>query len=191
MTESRPERVLVLYGSHSGTSEEVAQQICELLPEKLSDIGVLALGPTSLDEFLEEPRWEPLVIIVVSSFGLGDAPRNAKKFRELCDQWADQKMDEKPLVGLKFALLGLGSSLYRTYQTNPKAIADGLVAAGATLVGERGIADSSAGYKAQQEQIKEWQDTTWGALSKALKYIANETISSDRLHEMNKSTVLV
>ena len=226
--KQQEERILVLYGSHSGTAERVAETLCAEIPEKLSpeleqkhNIVVQAVGPLALDDFLQQPAWTRLVIIVVSSFGLGHAPRNARQFRKLCDHWvkefpqshhdkkgdkddddddnngSNNKNDDKPkrpLVGLQFAMLGLGSSMYSTYQQNPTAIANGLIAAGATLVGDRGSADSAAGEAPQQEEITEWCQGLWQPLQQALLSLldGDKTVvpTDEQLQAMNEKTVL-
>jgi sulfite reductase alpha subunit-like flavoprotein len=45
----------------------------------------------SLDDFARDGyRWTRIVIIVVSSFGTGEAPMNAKIFRRACESWTKE-----------------------------------------------------------------------------------------------------
>lgn len=195
------EKILVLYGSQMGTSEKVAQSICDDLAQKLNDDSndqestspiYEAVGPTQLDDFLQEPAWTRMVIIVVSSFGVGYAPMGARKFRKLCDYWTATLKDcpdGKPLHGLQFALCGLGDSKFSSYMANPLAICQGLQTAGAQLVGDKGAIDASAGSEQQQAQIDEWKETSlWPALKEisALRPI----LSDEELAEMSKKTFL-
>lgn len=192
------ERILVLYGSHGGTSQAVAEKICALVPDKVVTIDeqpVVAVGPTALDDFLKEPAWTRLVIIVTSSFGLGHAPRNARNFRRLCDQWVEEydgkecAPSSRPLTGLQFALLGLGSSTYSTYQQNPNALCAGLTAAGATLIGPQGAADVAAGEAQQRDEIDAWIESLWEPLQQAVTG-EQAPVSDKQLAKMNKQTVL-
>jgi sulfite reductase alpha subunit-like flavoprotein len=118
----REEKVLVLFGSQRGKSEEAAKGLFNDMKEKLSfEIeklgGNIIVEPVilELDEWLKNPWWTRLVVIVVSSFGRGDAPANASNFRELCDKWIDLELVDPFLDGVNFALLGLGGTYSRKY----------------------------------------------------------------------------
>ena len=198
-TEELPEggeRITILYGSHSGTAEETADALCQdITGKKKLPSHVTVVGPTALDDFVKNPQWTRVVIIVVSSFGLGHAPRNARQFRKLCDHWTTQLKDvaeSKPLAGVHFALLGLGSSSYSTYQENPNAVYQGLTAAGAQLIGDKGMADSAEGPEPQQKQISEWIEALWRPLTDVLEETesSGKLLSAATLQEMNKQTVL-
>jgi sulfite reductase alpha subunit-like flavoprotein len=77
-----------------------------------------------LDDFLELEygKWTQLIIIVCSSYGVGQAPLGARKFREFCDEILKRHRDGNgegenddtkvipTLRGVYFALLGLGDS---------------------------------------------------------------------------------
>ena len=71
------EEVLVLYGSQTGNSEGAAQEICSLIPTKLSSTTSRVMH---LDDFLEveKAKWTKLVVIVCSSYGVGQAPIGGK-----------------------------------------------------------------------------------------------------------------
>jgi sulfite reductase alpha subunit-like flavoprotein len=163
-----------------GTSKRAALSIAKQLPTA----GALAVGPWTLDDFLERGApWTSLTVIITSSFGRGDAPRNATRFRLLCDSWLDTydgttsssptgnadatppSPPRRPLTGLRLALCGLGDSAYSTFQENPLALVAGLTAAGATLVGPVGVADKSSDQ--QQAHIDAWIEGLWAPLATA------------------------
>lgn len=186
--------VTVLYGSHGGTAEETAEALYQELTTRFSTSSVV--GPTALDDFMESPQWTSVVVIVVSSFGMGHAPRNARRFRKLCDHWTETLLrddgKDKPLHGVRFALLRLGSSLYSTYQGNPTSVYNGLIAAGARSIGEKGAVDSSGGPAPQRQQILEWQNALMEPLRTALSAAGPEdrVLSMEMLQEMNARTAL-
>jgi len=129
MAEIREEKILVLFGSSRGTGEGVAERLVNELPEKLSPEAIRQLtGNDSvnvtivpeligLDDWIKEKECclTRLIIIVVSSYGIGGAPMNARSFRNLCDDII-RRRDEadgdssKLLKGIYFALLGLGGT---------------------------------------------------------------------------------
>ena len=100
MPETRTEKVLVLYGSQTGNSEQAAKDLCEQMSSKLTPLIQKRTGGGStirveathmqLDDFLELERaaWTRLIVICVSSYGVGQAPLGGYRFRELCDAWA-------------------------------------------------------------------------------------------------------
>ena len=149
-----------------------------------------------LDDFLEveKAQWTRIVIIVTSSYGVGQAPIGARKFRDVCDEILNryndddddgrgsdnvgaQKNNNPPppprfLEGVQFALLGLGDSHYTTFFKNPTTIHRALTLAGATLVGEIGKADASGtGNMEQSKVIDRWIESIWGELAKAINVV--------------------
>ena len=199
MPESRTEKVLVLYGSQTGNSEAAAKDLCEKMSEQLSPAVLKELTGTKdtitvesthmqLDDFLElkQAAWTRLIVIVVSSYGVGQAPLGAYRFRELCDAWSEAKA-ENILDGVYFAMCGLGDSKYTTFFQNPTRIVAGLSQVGAQLVGPLGKADASGkGDEAQLETIDKWILGIWSHLATV---VVKEPLSSQRLHEMQRETI--
>uniref|UniRef100_A0A7S2V9B0 Flavodoxin-like domain-containing protein n=1 Tax=Entomoneis paludosa TaxID=265537 RepID=A0A7S2V9B0_9STRA len=185
-----PERtILVLNGTTRGTSKKAAEKFADQCSERLSheaihemtgvaDIQVKCKitgegekeSPTmTMDEFLKNPEWEPLVVIFVSSFGSGDGPRTGRKFRKKCDAWTLAHIGNadrpQPLAGISFALCGLGESTYDTYMKNPIVVGETLSLLGADMVGERGSADSAEGIARQEIEIETWMEEIWPKLA--------------------------
>ena len=200
MSETRTEKVLVLYGSQTGNSEAAAKDVCDKMSEKLSPLLLKKLtGTTStifvesshmqLDDFLELERaaWTRLVVIVVSSYGVGQAPLGAYRFRELCDAWSAAKA-KNILNGVHFAMCGLGDSKYTTFFQNPTRINEALLQVGAQRVGPLCKADASGTGDAQLDVIDEWIQGIWPYLA---SIVVKEPLSSQRLTEMQQETIEV
>lgn len=139
-----------------------------------------------LDDFLELEfgAWTRLIIIVCSSYGVGQAPLGARKFRDFCDEILKRRGhghgvgggandDNTKVKGIipslhgvvNFALLGLGDSHYSTYFKNPTTIHDALLVMGAKRVGEIGKADASGtGHMEQSKVIERWIENIWSEL---------------------------
>lgn len=181
----REEQVLVLFASQTGNSEQAAMEIADALPENLSTPSLKVTSRhMQLDDFLElhEAEWTRLVVIVCSSYGVGQAPLGGYRFRTYCDAILERKL-EKHLQGLSYALLGLGDSKYTTFFMNPTIINGALQLAGAKRVGDLGKADASAD---QLAIIAKWIDGIWPSLQKALE---EEPTSPERLKEMQTETI--
>jgi len=183
------EEVLVLYGSQTGNSESAAEEITTLIPTQLLKPTPWKARCMHLDDFLELERaqWTRLVVIVCSSYGVGQAPIGARKFRDVCDAILERRneitkeCDNKFLAGVSFALLGLGDSHYTTFFQNPTTIHEALTAAGATRIGELGKADASGtGDDEQSKVIERWIAAIWNDLE---KFIATERPPSNDVME--------
>mmetsp|Transcript_19514 Transcript_19514/g.24585 ORF Transcript_19514/g.24585 Transcript_19514/m.24585 type:complete len:187 (+) Transcript_19514:67-627(+) len=156
----------ILYGSQTGNSQSCAESLAESLPTTLhKSFSSSAIKITStakdLDDFLESDRadWPRLVVIICSSYGVGQAPLGCWKFRDLCDAILenDDSSADTRLVGLKYAMLGLGDSKYSTFFLNPTALDTALSKAGAERIGSLGKADASGvGDKVQSKVMEEW-----------------------------------
>jgi len=150
----------ILYGSQTGNSELAAQNLASTLPSSLSTPTLkITSSAIELDDFLEKSRaqWTPLCVIVCSSYGVGQAPLGAWKFREMCDLILEQDSLKEKFIGLRYAMLGLGDSKYTTFFLNPTAIDSAMAKAGAERVGSLGKADASGkGDKLQLKVIDDW-----------------------------------
>lgn len=179
------EEILVLFGSQTGNSEAAAREIAARIPSRLTPAEIVGRGgpplavtarALTLDDFLELERaaWTRVVVIVCSSYGVGQAPLGCRYFREVCDSISEHGdnstvRSKRLLFGVKFALLGLGDSHYTTYFRNPTAIEDALTAIGATRVGPLGKADASGtGEQEQSRVVERWTEGIWDELAKAV-----------------------
>jgi sulfite reductase alpha subunit-like flavoprotein len=207
-TTTDTEEILVLYGSQTGNSESAAEQIHAAIPTKLlSKNGERSCTARlmHLDDFLEVEfgaPWTRLIIIVCSSYGVGQAPLGARKFREFCDEILtrhrnnddgkaggndDTKISIPTLNGINFALLGLGDSHYKTYFKNPTTIHDALTLMGAKCVGEIGKADASGtGHMEQSKVIERWIDNIWSELDNVV--ISTPSLNPTDLDQVRKET---
>ncbi len=98
---TRPKRVLILFGSETGTAESYARQAARRLSRHRP--RVLALddyNPAGLSD-------ESTVLVVISTFGNGEPPSNATAFvNQLCH------LPPHSLSGFDFSVMALGSTVY-------------------------------------------------------------------------------
>lgn len=223
-SQQRTEPILVLYGSQTGNSEQAAKDMCDqmitrLSPSELSkltnnndkNITNVLVKPIhmQLDDFLElhHCQWTRLFVIVVSSYGTGQAPLGSYRFRELCDALLKSRnktndtiqpdglegssktlADSVSLSGTYYAMCGLGDSKYPTFFNNPTVIDDGLRHAGSKRVGALGKADASGKDENQQSLVIErWMNDSWKELANVI--VNQPVISNEALVIMQKSTL--
>jgi sulfite reductase alpha subunit-like flavoprotein len=216
-TELRPERrqahartAITLIHSNSNTTATTSNGVStetfeEMLQAPQEEMEAVVM---QLDDFLEleHAPWTRLIVIFVSSYGIGSAPLGSYRFRELCDAWvgsntigieSKNEVDHKDTVvsssqhgplldGVYFALCGLGDSKFTTYFNNPTAIDVGLRSVGAQRVGELGRADAS-GVVPQQEVIARWMENIWPHLAYVL--VTQPPLTNDQWQSMQASTV--
>jgi len=128
-------KFIVLYGTESGNSELIADDLGAKLRETNDDVEVSDLqdfDPADLTP-------EAFTIIVCSTHGEGDLPNTAIPFAEAFDRVLPD------LTGLRYAMFGLGDTFYEeTYSQGSEHIDRRFAAQGAERVGEYGRHDASS-----------------------------------------------
>ncbi|KAK8042761.1 hypothetical protein PG994_013244 [Apiospora phragmitis] len=130
-----PERkILILYGSETGNSQDVAEDI-ERLARRLHFETELeemnAIRPKTLTEY-------PLVIFVISTTGQGELPKNAQ---QLWKRLRNKNLPPTCLSRVNFTTFGLGDSSYTEYNWAAKKLYVRLKQLGANEFYPRGEAD--------------------------------------------------
>lgn len=139
---------VILYGTETGTGELVADAISDVLAAEhdpsIYDMTEFAVEDLNKDDFL---------VVICSTYGEGELPTGAEPF-------ADELDEVQPdLTGLRFAVFGLGDTVYgETFNRGGEIMAEKLSALGAVQVGEHGRHDLSSKVK-PQAQAKEWAQT--------------------------------
>lgn len=125
-------RIVVLFGSEMGTAEKVA----EAMAEELNGSEVAVFDMSEFDLAGLDPQ--AFHIIVCSTYGEGDLPTGAEPFFDALDA------HRPDLTGLRFAVFGLGDSVYdNTFNRGGEIAAEKLTALGAVQVGDHARHDAS------------------------------------------------
>ncbi|MYV39957.1 cytochrome P450 [Streptomyces sp. SID1328] len=164
----------VAYGSSLGSSEDLARTIADRTER--SGFGTTLV---SLDELGDNLPTEGLLVVVAASYN-GKAPDNAQRFDDLLAAG----LPEGSLKDVRFALLGTGNTQWvATYQAFPKRIEEGLLAAGATPVIERGVVDAAGDFDGMATR---WMDTLWTTLAE--EYAADTSQESGPRYQVQLLT---
>ncbi|MBF6330705.1 flavodoxin domain-containing protein [Nocardia transvalensis] len=138
-------RVVILFGTEMGTAERAADAVADVLA-KDHDVAVYDMSDFDVDDI----DLGDFHVLVCSTYGSGDLPTGAEPF---FDQLDDRLPD---LTGLRFAVFGLGDTVYDdTYNRGGEICAEKFTALGATQVGEHGRHDASTAVR-PQDQAREW-----------------------------------
>ncbi|MET9895936.1 cytochrome P450 [Streptomyces sp. NPDC006465] len=164
----------VAYGSSLGSCEDLARTIADR--SERSGFGTILVG---LDELGDNLPTEGLLVVVASSYN-GKAPDNAQYFDDLLAAG----LPAGSLKDVRFALLGAGNTQWvATYQGFPKRIEAGLLAAGATPLIERGVADAAGDFDGTASR---WMDTLWATLAE--EYAADTSRASGPRYQIQLLT---
>jgi sulfite reductase (NADPH) flavoprotein alpha-component len=132
--------ILILYGSQSGNSEDIAIQAGNLSMKLNLDPTVRAMDEISITDLKDQKR----VLICCSTWGDGEQPDNAE---DLWEEAGNSSIDS--LDGLNFSVLALGDSSYDLFCESGKEWDKWLESKGAKRIHERVDCDVDYEEKAQ------------------------------------------
>ncbi|XP_008150682.2 NADPH-dependent diflavin oxidoreductase 1 isoform X1 [Eptesicus fuscus] len=101
-------RLLVLFGSQTGTAEDVAERLGREARRRRLDCRVQALDSYPVANLINEP----LVVFVCATTGQGDPPDNMKSFWRFLFR---KNLPSTSLCQVDFAVVGLGDSSYAKF----------------------------------------------------------------------------
>ena len=100
---SEPRSILILYGSQSGNSEELAEQAGKACTNHGLNASVKAMDEIQINDLTNHKR----VLVYCSTWGDGEQPDNAEDLWEAANGGAISD-----LKGLNFSVLALGDTSY-------------------------------------------------------------------------------
>lgn len=149
-------RLLVLYGSQTGTAQDVAEQIWRESHQLGFQGPVLSFEEYEMQQLIEER----LVVFVVATTGDGVEPDNMKQaWRFLLKR----SLPAQSLQGMQFACLGLGDSSYPKFNYAAKKLHKRLQNLGATALCPVGLCDDQHDYGHLGVSLP-WTKDLWIAL---------------------------
>ena len=91
----------ILFGTQTGNAEDVAENVSDILTANGFTTKVLELDDVGMNELSVMEN----VLVIISTFGMGEMPNNAQDF------WEDINSSDPPkLNNLKFSVFALGDS---------------------------------------------------------------------------------
>lgn len=175
-------RVLLLYGSESGTCKRIARTIeatWAAREDRSFDVALMCDGTSVLKEMsiMEDDANDvyhdftslrtkfDAVVVVTSSYGEGDPPENYGPF--FVQLVAAAARGEKPLAGMQHAVLGQGSTVYQeTFQNVPRLTDRYLGECGSRRFAMRQEVDAAHYIEGDQHVVdrNHFRDTAFAAL---------------------------
>ncbi|KAK3755557.1 hypothetical protein RRG08_012779 [Elysia crispata] len=127
-------RLLVLYGSQTGTAHDVADRITREAKRRHFAIRTLPMDEYNVTSLIHER----LAIFVCSTTGQGDPPDNMRMFWKFLLR---RDLPSASLSGLQFAVLGLGDSSYQKFNVVGKRLQKRIEQLGGQTIHDLGLAD--------------------------------------------------
>ncbi|KAI9091819.1 hypothetical protein DFS34DRAFT_681162 [Phlyctochytrium arcticum] len=151
-------RLLVLYGSETGTAQEVAERVAREGRRRLFRVRVAAMDEYDRVYLVEEP----MVVFVCSTTGQGVEPANMTRFWKFL-----LRKSHAPtvLAGVNFAVFGLGDSSYIKFNFPAKKLQKRLVQLGAEPLVPRGDGDDQHEW-GFDGGLDPWLEQLWPAVLK-------------------------
>ncbi|XP_058465305.1 NADPH-dependent diflavin oxidoreductase 1 [Malaya genurostris] len=149
-------QLTILYGSQSGTAQDLAEQIWR--DSKLYHLrgSVTAMDGYDISRLIEEQ----FVVLVCSTYGQGEEPDNMKRFWKFLLR---KSLPTDSLRGMHFGVIGLGDSRYPKFNYVAKRLHKRLLQLGGSALLPVGLCDEQhdLGYGAV---FMPWINDFWGKL---------------------------
>lgn len=149
-------RLVILYGSQTGTAQDVAENIAMQSRGSHFCATAQALDSYPTRNLIEEE----VVLFICSTTGQGEPPDNMKKFWRFIMR---KNLPTDSLENLKFGVLGLGDSSYIKYNFIAKKLDRRLEQLGGNKFVELGLADDQHDWGADAT-IDPWVTEMWKKL---------------------------
>ncbi|XP_014252208.1 NADPH-dependent diflavin oxidoreductase 1 isoform X2 [Cimex lectularius] len=149
--------MIILYGSETGTAQDVAERIWRESKLLGIDASIKAMDDYTISNLI----YEKIAIFVVSTTGQGDTPFNMKKsWRFLLRK----NLPSNSLLNLRFGVLGLGDSSFVYFNVVAKRLAKRLKGLSAKPLCPIGLADDQHDL-GQDAVLVPWINNLWEVLT--------------------------
>mmetsp|Transcript_51023 Transcript_51023/g.114849 ORF Transcript_51023/g.114849 Transcript_51023/m.114849 type:complete len:846 (+) Transcript_51023:77-2614(+) len=157
-------QVSIFFGSQSGTAQCFAEELQEACDGQGIEAEVIDLKKFDPQDFASRK----IVILVVSTWGEGEAPDNAVVFHS----WASHPCNNGALVGQRYCVMGLGDMNYAHFNNMGVMTDTNLDRLGSKRIYRRGIGDDCQDI---HEHFEQWMDEgLWPALKEAIAAVKLE-----------------
>ncbi|RQM14350.1 hypothetical protein DD237_005873 [Peronospora effusa] len=163
-------RVVILFGSQTGTAEGFA----EVLKKEGRKAG-FQTHAIDLEDYnaVEKLRNEKLVIFVMATYGEGDPTDNAVDFIKFLKD-KENVLGDEAFQQVGYTVFGLGNTQYEHYNEMGRIVDNLMEKHGAHRVFHYGEGDDDASL---DEDFDDWKEPLWKALRK--QFIATEEIENN------------
>uniref|UniRef100_A0A8C3XKM3 Nitric oxide synthase n=1 Tax=Chelydra serpentina TaxID=8475 RepID=A0A8C3XKM3_CHESE len=166
-------KATVIYATETGKSETLANNLCALF-NCAFNTKVLCMDEYKLSD-LEK---ETLLLVVTSTFGNGDSPGNGKKLKN--SLFTMKQLSKK----FRYAVFGLGSTMYPEFCAFAHAIDQKLAQLGAAPLTQTGEGDELNG---QEEAFRTWAVNAFKTACETFDIRGKNTIQLPKVYTSNET----
>lgn len=160
----------VLYGSETGTAQEVAEYLASKARRRGFDARPVPLDSAPIEDVFESTH----AVFIVSTTGDGEVPSNMSVFWRFLLR---RGLPPDSLDGMRFAVFGLGDSGYAKYNAAARKLHARLLQLGAKELVPRGLGDDQS-PRGMWGDLDPWMVSLWSSLLE-LKPLPPGTIVDD------------
>ncbi|XP_071485493.1 NADPH-dependent diflavin oxidoreductase 1-like [Diadema antillarum] len=146
-------RILILYGSQTGTAQDVAERIGREAKRRHFAARVMPMDSYVITNLIQER----LAVFVCATTGQGDEPDNMKKFWRFILR---KDLPQDSLSQMHYSVLGLGDSSYPKFNYVAKKLYRRLLQLGASSLVPLGLGDDQHDL-GPDAVIDPWLQTLW------------------------------
>lgn len=165
-------KIVILYGSETGTAQDMAEQIWRDAKRIGASCSVMSMDEYDVTNLI----YEDLVIFVVATAGQGDQPTNMKKFWRFLLR---KNLPANSLQNLRYGVLGLGDSSYQKYNFAAKKLNRRLAQLGGNEILTIGLADDQHDLGIDAVTVP-WTNQLWEKMSSLLGIAPRIPISNEK-----------
>lgn len=114
---NKKKRIVILYGTTTGTSKSFAHQIAQQLGSLFQSVIVKDLKDYDYEAYLHKEKY---LLVLISTWSEGTPPVSCQPFfNGIQDILHDFRYSKDHLSKLKFSILGLGAKVYKEHFCTP------------------------------------------------------------------------
>ena len=183
MLMKRP-KANIWYATETGSSKRYAENVAKILSSS-HDLTVSNMKDIQMPNLQNSIANDALVIFVVSTFGNGDPPSDARKFTFNLEKIPKTVgVLSPPLANLNYAVFGLGSTAYENFCAYGKRLDKLLHGLGGTRMAELGICDE---LTHPDKTYKDWAKIICKVAGQSEEDIAMQTGTELMIEAPNKA----
>uniref|UniRef100_A0A0K0EZ68 NADPH--cytochrome P450 reductase n=1 Tax=Strongyloides venezuelensis TaxID=75913 RepID=A0A0K0EZ68_STRVS len=181
---SEKRQVLILFGSQTGTGEELAGRMAKDLVRYGQKALVIDPEEIEPEDIVKIKQVEdPLLLLFVATYGEGDPTDNCQQFYEFFQS------TDMNLSGIRYAVFGLGNKTYEYFNEMGKFFDKKLEELGCERIFELGLGDDDANM---EEDFMRWKEALLPKLGEKFKWEVSADaalIREYQYEELPKSTL--
>ncbi|KAI6241541.1 NADPH--cytochrome P450 reductase [Aphelenchoides fujianensis] len=174
--KSENRQVLILFGSQTGTAEELAGRLSKDLHRYGKKPLVMDPEEIDVEDLPKITEIEnALLVLCVATYGEGDPTDNAQSLYDFISN------NESDFTGLSYAVFGLGNKTYEHFNEVGKVLDKRLEELGAKRVFELGLGDDDANL---EEDFMRWREAFLPSLAETFGWELNQQDGMERQYRL-------